>query len=54
MVNHPDPPSIEELHQVFVAEGVPLAVSASRKALDEARVDPREIVSSYRPSWDYF
>lgn len=46
MVNHPDPPSVEELHQVFINEGVPLAVSASQKAISEARINLDQIVSS--------
>lgn len=45
VVNHPDPPSIEELHQVFISEGVPLAVRAAQKAIAEARVDLGQIVS---------
>lgn len=44
-MNHPDPPSIEELHQVFISEGVPLAVSAAQKAIAEARIDLEQIVS---------
>lgn len=46
MVNHPEPPSVEELHQVFINEGVPLAVNASRKAIAEARISLDQIVSS--------
>lgn len=46
VVNHPDPPSVEELHQVFINEGVPLAVSASQKAIAEARINLDQIVSS--------
>lgn len=49
MVNHPDPPSIEELHQVFLRDGVPLAVRASRKAIKEAKIDLHQIVSFGRP-----
>lgn len=49
VVNHPDPPSIEELHHVFVNEGVPLAVSASRKAIKEAGIDLQQIVSPCYP-----
>lgn len=45
IVNNHDPPSIEELHNVFISDGVPLAVSAARKALTEAGVDLKEIVS---------
>lgn len=50
MVNHPDPPSIEELHHVFMNEGVPLAVSAARKAIEEAGIEPQQIVSPCYPS----
>lgn len=45
VVNHPDPPSVEELHQVFISDGVPLAVSASRKAIAEAGLELEQIVS---------
>ena len=41
--NHPllnqDAPSISQLHQIFVQEGVPLAVKAAQKALQEAQID---------------
>jgi fungal type III polyketide synthase len=45
VVNDPDPPSIAQLHEVFMHDGVPLAVSAARKAIAEAKVDLDEIVS---------
>jgi type III polyketide synthase len=45
VVNHPDPPSIAQLHEVFMSDGVPLAVSAARKAIAEAKIDLDEIVS---------
>lgn len=48
MVNNPDPPSVEELHKVFMSDGVPLAVRASRKAIAEAQVDLEHIVSLSR------
>lgn len=45
VVNHPDPPSIAQLHEVFMNDGVPLAVSAARKAIAEAKIDLDQIVS---------
>ncbi|PSS03474.1 thiolase-like protein [Coniella lustricola] len=62
IVNHPEPPSIEELHEVFIAEGVPLAVSAAQKAIAEARIDLAEIThvvstsctDSANPGYDHF
>lgn len=49
VVNHPDPPSIAQLHEVFMNDGVPLAVSAARKAIAEARIDLDQIVSIVPP-----
>lgn len=49
VVNHPDPPSIAQLHEVFMNDGVPLAVSAARKAIAEARIDLDQIVSFLLP-----
>ncbi|ROW08360.1 hypothetical protein VMCG_03050 [Cytospora schulzeri] len=62
VVNHPDPPSIAELHEVFMSDGVPLAVSAARKAIAEARIDLEEIThvvsttctDSGNPGFDHF
>ncbi|KUI62212.1 5,7-dihydroxy-2-methylchromone synthase [Cytospora mali] len=62
VVNHPDPPSIADLHEVFMNEGVPLAVSAARKAISEARIDLEEIThivsttctDSGNPGFDHF
>lgn len=45
VVNHLGPPSIADLHDVFMNDGVPLAVSAARKAIAEASIDLDEIVS---------
>lgn len=45
VVNHPDPPSVADLHEVFMSDGVPLAVSAARKAIAEAGIDLEDIVS---------
>ncbi|KAG7114077.1 5 like protein [Verticillium longisporum] len=43
IVNQKQAPSITDLHEVFVSEGIPLSVSAGRKALDEAGIDPAQI-----------
>lgn len=45
MVNKPDPPSIGDLHNVFMTDGVPLAVSAAQKAIAEAGIDLEQVVS---------
>lgn len=45
VVNHPDPPSVEELHKVFMKDGVPLAIRASQKAITEAGISAAQIVS---------
>lgn len=50
VVNHPGPPSIAQLHEVFMSDGVPMAVSAARKAIAEAKIDLDEIVSLVSPS----
>ena len=62
LVNQFTPPTIAELHAVFMSDGVPLAVTAARKALAEARVDPAEIThmvsttctDSANPGFDHF
>lgn len=62
VVNQEKAPSIADLHRVFMSDGVPLAVAASRKAIDEARVDLRNIThivsttctDSANPGFDYF
>jgi fungal type III polyketide synthase len=43
LVNGPTAPTIAELHKVFISDGVPLAVSAARQALDEAHLAPCQI-----------
>ena len=43
LINQEDAPTITELHQVFVDDGVPLAIKAARKALQEARLDMSQI-----------
>lgn len=53
VVNYLGPPTIADLHEVFMKEGVPLAVSAARKAIAEAKVDLEDIVSLWQPSKVY-
>lgn len=45
VVNHPGPPTVADLHEVFISDGVPLAVNAARKAISEAGIDLEDIVS---------
>ncbi|KAL2162211.1 hypothetical protein VTH06DRAFT_7124 [Thermothelomyces fergusii] len=62
LVNQPDPPTIAELSEIFMRDGVPLAVSAARKALAEARVEPAQVThmvsttctNSANPGYDHF
>ncbi|KAJ0109838.1 hypothetical protein J7T55_004388 [Diaporthe amygdali] len=62
VVNHPDPPTIAQLHEVFMNDGVPLAVKAAQKAIAEARVDLDQIThvvsttctDSGNPGFDHF
>ncbi|TDZ30119.1 Stilbene synthase 3 [Colletotrichum spinosum] len=62
VVNQKGPPSITDLHKVFMSDGVPLAVSASRKAIEEARIDLSEIThvvsttctDSANPGFDHY
>lgn len=57
-----DPPTIDELSRIFLEEGVPLAVKASRKALHEAQLSPLDITHvvsttcthSANPGFDHF
>lgn len=61
-VNNTEAPSIAELHKIFMSDGVPLAVEASRKAITEAGValsDITHIVAttctdSANPGFDHF
>ncbi|KAK0672943.1 putative chalcone synthase [Cercophora samala] len=39
VVNQPDPPTIAQLHDIFMSDGLPLAISASKEALAEAHID---------------
>jgi type III polyketide synthase len=43
LLNQEDAPSISQLHRIFVQEGVPLAVRAAQKALQEAQIDKNGI-----------
>ncbi|KAH8884634.1 chalcone and stilbene synthase [Thozetella sp. PMI_491] len=62
LVNQPDPPSIADIHKIFMTDGVPLAVSAARKAMAEARVEASQIThmvsttctNSANPGYDHF
>ncbi|KAH8204423.1 hypothetical protein TruAng_001339 [Truncatella angustata] len=62
LVNKKEAPSIGELHRVFMSDGVPLAVEASRKAIAEAGIDLSEIThlvattctDSANPGFDHF
>lgn len=62
VVNNKDAPTIGELHRVFMSDGVPLAVEASRKAIAEAGIDLSEIThivattctDSANPGFDHF
>ncbi|KAL0059153.1 hypothetical protein AAF712_014125 [Marasmius tenuissimus] len=42
-INQSNAPSIAALHDMFTSAGVPLAVSAARKAIEEARIDVSQI-----------
>lgn len=62
LVNQEAAPSIEEVHKMFISEGVPLAIRAARKAIDEAKIDLRSIThivsttctDSANPGFDHF
>ncbi|KAM0277745.1 hypothetical protein ACHAQH_005606 [Verticillium albo-atrum] len=62
IVNQKEAPSITDLHNVFVSDGIPLSVSAGRKALDEAGVDPSQVThivattctDSANPGFDHY
>ncbi|KAL2149343.1 hypothetical protein VTH82DRAFT_8691 [Thermothelomyces myriococcoides] len=62
LVNRPDPPTIAELNETFMRDGVPLAISAARKALAEAHVEPAQVThmvsttctNSANPGYDHF
>lgn len=62
LVNQPNPPSIGELHEVYLSDGVPLAITAAQKALKESRLDLSEIThvvsttctDSANPGFDHY
>ncbi|KAI1490904.1 chalcone and stilbene synthase [Biscogniauxia mediterranea] len=62
LVTKPDAPSIADLHKTFMADGVPLAVEAARKAAAEARIDLSQIThvvsttctDSANPGFDHY
>lgn len=62
LVNQAAPPHIGDIHATFMSDGVPLAVSAARKALDEAHVDAGQVThmvsttctDSANPGYDHF
>ncbi|KAI1436518.1 thiolase-like protein [Xylaria sp. CBS 124048] len=62
IVNKPQAPTIAELHETFMNEGVPLAIAAARKALAEAHLDPSQIThvvsttctDSANPGFDHY
>lgn len=61
-VNKEKAPPITELHRIFMQDGVPLAVTASQKAIAEARIDLSQIThvvsttctDSANPGFDHF
>jgi len=62
IANGPNAPSITEINKIFMSDGVPLAVSAARQALTEARLEPTQIThmvsttctNSANPGYDHF
>ncbi|KAK3292534.1 thiolase-like protein [Chaetomium fimeti] len=62
LVNQPNPPTITEINEIFMKEGVPLAVNAARKALAEAHVEAGHVThmvsttctNSANPGYDHF
>lgn len=62
LVNQATAPSIKEIHQVFMSDGVPLAVEASRKAISEAKIRLDQIThivsttctDSANPGFDHY
>jgi len=62
LVNKEKAPSIRELHEIFLSDGVPLAVGASQKAIAEARIDLSQIThivsttctNNANPGYDHF
>ncbi|KAH7319684.1 thiolase-like protein [Stachybotrys elegans] len=62
LVNKEQAPSIKELHEIFMSDGVPLAVEAARQAIAEAKIDLTQIThivsttctDSANPGFDHF
>lgn len=62
VVNAAAAPTIADLHAIFASDGVPLAVSAAKQALAEARLRPDQIThmvsttctDSANPGYDHF
>ncbi|RYP29312.1 hypothetical protein DL767_006773 [Monosporascus sp. MG133] len=62
IVNKSQAPTIAELHEIFMSDGVPLAVEAARKAIAEAGVDISQIThivattctDSANPGFDHY
>jgi fungal type III polyketide synthase len=62
LVNQEHPPTISELHDIFISDGVPLAISAAKKAVSEARMDLSQIThvvsttctDSANPGYDHY
>jgi len=63
LVNQPEPPTIADLHNIFMSDGVPLAIRAARKALAEAGIDDVSAVThmvsttctnSANPGYDHY
>lgn len=61
-VNRENAPSITELHELFMSDGLPLAVTAARRAIEEAKIDLEDIThivtttctDSANPGFDHF
>ena len=62
LVNQENAPSIAELHEIFISDGVPLAISAAQKAIAEARINISDIshvvattcTDSANPGYDHY
>ena len=62
LVNQPLPPSISDIHKVFMTDGVPLAITACQKALAESHVPPSSVThmvsttctDSSNPGYDHY
>jgi fungal type III polyketide synthase len=62
LVNREAAPTIKEIHEMFMSHGVPLAIDAARKAIDEAKIDLKQIThivsttctDSANPGFDHY